>query len=348
MTSTMTFRTFSQIKGQEKAVTFLKRVILRGKIPHAYLFTGISGVGKTTAALAFAQALNCDNPIKEESCGRCRSCRQIMNHHFPDLISIEPEDQSIKIDQIRELNRNLGFKPVSGKYRVGIIHNAETMTEEAANSFLKTLEEPPPGNILVLNAVESLDLLETIVSRCQKIPFRPLPVAIIEEWLRQEMGMDEENASLLAGLSEGSLGRAIDMKESDFLQEREDAIIHLLRLPSLSTLEALDMVLDYTGKFKKIGTNQARNKAIFDLLGLWKTWYRDLIATKLGGADRLVNLDFSGKLQSMATRLNTDHLIASFFMLGKAQKDLRSARNLDLMMENMIFTLKEFANIERA
>jgi DNA polymerase-3 subunit delta' len=344
MANVMAIKSFSQIMGQEKAVTFLKSAIAKGKIPHAYLFTGIPGVGKTTTALAFAQALNCDEPVNGDGCGRCRSCRQIMNNNFPDLFFIKPDNQNIKIDQIRELNRSHCFKRISGKYRVSIIDSADMMTEEAGNAFLKTLEEPPPGNVLILKVIEPLDLLDTIVSRCQKIPFRPLRVNIIKECLRNEKQIDEENALLLAKISQGSLGRAIDMWESDFLKERESSIGKLIKLSSISAEEALEMALEYSGRAKKTSTGGGKSKDVFELLGLWKTWYRDLITMKIGGPiDILVNSDFSRTLKKVATHFTVDDLIDSFFLLDQAQKDLMHARNLDLMMENTVLRLKRFA-----
>jgi DNA polymerase-3 subunit delta' len=339
----MTFKPFSQIKGQERAIQFLKRVITSGKIPHAYLFTGIPGVGKTSTALAFAQALNCQAPGNEEGCGECRACRQIMHNHFPDLIHIRPDDQNIKIEQIRDLNRNLCFKPVSGQYRVSIIHQAETMTEEAANAFLKTLEEPPPGNVLILKVVEPRDLLGTIVSRCQKIPFRPLMGPIIREILIREKRIDEESALLLANISEGSLGRAIEMWESDFLHQREEAISKFIQLAPLPAIDALDMALEYTGKAKKAETTGKRSRFLFDLIGLWKTWLRDLIAVNLGRADTLLNLDYSRTLKKTAHHFHVDHLIGGFFLLDQAQKDLGGTRNLDLLMENLVLNLNKLS-----
>ncbi|MBN1847914.1 MAG: DNA polymerase III subunit delta' [Deltaproteobacteria bacterium] len=336
----MTFKSFSQIRGQERAIRFLKQVIAGGKIPHAYLFTGIPGVGKTTTALALAQALNCREPINEEGCGGCRACKQVMNGNFPDLISIEPDNQNIKIDQIRELNRNLCFKPVTGPYRVSIIHQAETMTAEAANAFLKTLEEPPPGNILILKVTEPLDLLGTIISRCQKIPFRPLTRVVIKELLMTETDIDEESALLLANISEGSLGQAIDSWEGDFLQKREEAIVGLIQLPSIPAEDALDMALMLTREAKKAKTDE-KGKDLFNLFGLWKSWLRDLIVVKVGWTEALFNLDFSRNINKTAHHLGLENLINGFFLLDQAQKDLRGARNLDLMMENLVLNLRK-------
>ncbi|MBW2609663.1 MAG: DNA polymerase III subunit delta' [Deltaproteobacteria bacterium] len=347
MTDVITFKPFSQIIGQERAIGFLKRVMTGEKIPHAYMFTGIPGVGKATTAMAMTQAVNCDEPLNGEGCGRCRSCRQVMNGNFADLIFVEPDGQNIKIEQIRDINRTLCFKPVSGRYRVCIIRKAELMTEEAANSFLKTLEEPPPGNILVLKVVESLDLLPTIVSRCQKIPFQPLPVRLIAEWLRNEKDMDEENASVAANLSEGSLGRAIHICDSDFFEERQDFISRLIQLPGLSSEQALEMAMEYSGKAKK-KVSDASDKSytgLFDLLGIWKTWYRDLILMKVKGpADLLLNRDFSRKLKNISKNFKTENLIDSFFIVDQAQRDLIRNPNIGLMMENTVLALKRLSS----
>ena len=226
---------FSQIIGQERAVHLLKQAITREKMPHAYLFVGVPGVGRTTTALALAQALNCEAPETGEGCGRCKPCRQLLGGNFPDVELVEPDGQSIKIEQVRELERRFAYKPVAGRYRVTVVRPAEAMTEEASNAFLKTLEEPPAGNVLVLNATEPSDLLPTIVSRCQKVVFRRIPPRVIEEWLIDTKGMDREKASVLARISDGSLGRALDMEESGFLEKRHAHLLSLSQTPENSS-----------------------------------------------------------------------------------------------------------------
>lgn len=341
MTDRTTFIPFSKILGQEKAIQFLKQVMAGEKIPHAYLFVGIPGVGKTTTALALTRAINCRERVNAEGCGGCTSCRQIMGGNFPDLQRIEPDGSRIKIEQIRELSRAFGFKPVSGKYRVSIIQQANRMTEEAANAFLKTLEEPPEGNILILNVTEPLDLLQTIVSRCQKVSFRPIPVHLIAEWLRGKKQLNEEKALLLAKISEGSLGRAFDMSEGNFLEMRQDYLSKLIKLPGLSSDRVLEMALEYTGKDKKKDLDPSGNDGILGMLNVWKTWYRDLLLVKMAGPEKfLLNIDFSGKLKKIAKNCNMNNLIESFHVLDVAQRDLMRMRNLDLVMENVVLTLK--------
>ncbi|MFH1350448.1 MAG: DNA polymerase III subunit delta' [Pseudomonadota bacterium] len=346
MTDSTIFKPFSEIIGQESPIRFLRGVMAKGKIPHAYLFTGPSGVGKTTTALAFARDLNCHSPIDGEGCGKCLPCRKIMNGNFPDLGFVEPQGQNIKIQQMRDLTRALSFKPVGGRYRVSIIREAETMTDEAANSFLKTLEEPYPDNIFILNVREALDLLPTIVSRCQKISFRPIHTDAIADWLMEKKGLDQERARVLAKISEGSLGRAIRMCEGDYLEKRQEYLFRLLNLSTLSWELSLEMALVCAGEQKRRGTDSSQTGEIglLDLLSIWQTWYRDLILIKMGSpTELLINLDFSHKLKNVSKSYTIENLIKSFMVLDQAQRDLLRTRNLDLMMENTVLSLKRLS-----
>ncbi len=337
---------FSEILGQKTAISFLRKVIESGKIPHAYLFTGIPGVGKTSTALALTMALNCHEPVDFDSCGHCLSCRQIMAENFPDLLFVKPDGQKIKIDQIRDLNRKLGFAPVTGRYRVCVIVRAETMTNEAANSFLKTLEEPPKGNILILNVTEPLDLLPTIVSRCQRVPFKPLPVQDVADWLVGKQNFDEDKAKILAKASNGSPGHALRMSEGDFLDKRQEWLSELIKLADLSREAALEKAIKLAqeGKKTKIDTHEAGEAGLMDMLEIWASWYRDLLIVKTGGpVNLLVNEDFSHELKNIAGKYIINNLVDSVFALEHAQKDLRGTRNATLVLENTVLDLNRLA-----
>jgi len=334
---------FSQIVNQEKAKRFLKRVIAGQRIPHAYLFTGIPGVGKTTTALALASALNCRKPVEGEACGQCPSCKQIRSGTFPDFLLIKPDGQNIKISQIRELNRALSFAPVLGGYRVCVIHQAETMTEEAANSLLKILEEPPPSNILILKAAESLDLLPTIVSRCQRVSFQPLPFQDMTRWLLEERALDQDSAMVLARISGGSLGRAIKMCEGNFFEKRQDWLLKLMELPGISNERVVEMALELADKAKKksSGTTEPWEADIPSALEIWESWYRDLLVLMTGGPTHLlINVDFSHKLKNFSSRIKIDWLMESLLAIEQAQRDLRRMRNTSLVLEHTLLCLK--------
>lgn len=338
-------KSFSQITGQETAIISLKRLISTGKIPHAFLFTGIEGVGKTTTALAFCQAINCLAPVNGEGCGRCRNCRQLIHGNFPDLKFIEPDGQNIKIEQIRELNRDICFRPVEGTYRVIVINKAELMTLEAANSFLKTLEEPPPGNVIILKVKEPLDLLPTIVSRCQKMPFRPLPRSVVAQCLINETGIDKANAEFIAGISDGSLGRAIEISGSDYLEERQRSISHIVQLPSMGKTQVIELAMEYAQDVKKKSHDKSGGIDLFELIGIWKSWYRDLIIIKVDGPlSLLINADFSRKLKTVSKNITMDNLIRGFFLLERTQMYLTKNPNIGLMMEDLFLGLNRTAH----
>ena len=334
-------KSFSQILGQEKAIGFLKKVIKGDKIPHAYLFTGIEGTGKRTTALALARAINCKSPVEEDSCGDCKVCRQMNSGNFPDYYSIEPDGQNIKIEQIREFNRSINFKPVLGKYRITIINRAEMMTEEAANSFLKTLEEPPPGNIIVLKVIDPLDLLPTIISRCQKIPFKPLSHDIIEKHLINELGETPERSSLAARISGGSLSVAIDICEGEFLKEREEILLNITKLPGLSRIQVLDMAANFIKKYSKKKTGGG-GIDYFEFLGVWKSFYRDLILTKeKAPLNMLINRDYSDRLEDISNKIKIENLLDGFFIMDQSQRDLSRNPNVNVAIEKMLIDLRD-------
>lgn len=338
---------FSGIVGQETAVGFLKKVVSANKIPHAYLFTGIPGIGKTTTAFAFARALNCLDPKDGDGCGRCVHCRQIAGGNFPDLEWIRPDGRVIKIEQIRELTRRIGYKTVSGRYRISLIEQAGTMTLEAANSFLKTLEEPPPGNILILNALDKNDLLPTIISRCQRVPFRPVPAEVLAAWLHEENGVQVKTAAVLARLSEGSVGRALRMAAtSEFGDRRSYHLQTIMQLRTKSPPEILSTAAGYARKEKK-RTGQTEDEdegGLNGVLALWKTCFRDMLILKCRGPRELLVLgDEDGALKKTSRTYTIDDLALSLLILERAQNDLSRSRNLELMMETTMLALRRAA-----
>ncbi len=193
------------IFGQDRAVAVLRGMLERGEIPHALLFTGPRGVGKRTTALLFSAALLCPSGIPDA----CPSCLKVARGTHPDLHLVEPEGAQILIEQVRDLERELSLKPQEARRKVAVIDEAASMNESAANAFLKTLEEPPPGTCIILVTAAAEGLLPTIASRCQEVRFSPLGRREVEEYLRREMGMPPEEAERLSRLCGGIFGRAL-------------------------------------------------------------------------------------------------------------------------------------------
>ena len=328
---------FSQIIGQETAKHILREAILKEKLPHAYLFTGIPGVGKTSTAKALLMALNCPETPPGESCGACPACRQVSSGNSPDFVIMERESNSqvIKVEQIRDLNRRLGFAPF-GKYRVCVFEEAERMNLEAANSFLKTLEEPPPGNILILNTADPADLLPTIVSRCQRVRFQPLKNDEIVQWLKVNKNASHEMAEILAAFSGGSLGIAMDIYEGDFLEKRKEWISRIKKLNQISRDEAFGLAVLCADDAKRMGLDSLDRGSvgILDMLKVWGLWYRDVLLSCTNDPDQLiVNSDQRTTLKNYAENFDVEKLLESIWIIDRAQRDLKQMRNIRLVME---------------
>lgn len=337
---------FSDIIGQSRAIGLLRQAMKRDQMPHAYLFTGIRGVGKTSTARAMAMHLNCTAPIEEKGCGRCAPCRQILGGNHPDLLFIQPEGANIKIDQVRGLNRKLAFAPVSAPYRISVVRRAQAMTEEAANAFLKTLEEPPPGNILILQAVEPGDLLPTIVSRCQRIAFQPLDSREIAAWLTQHHQTDPEAAGVAAAICGGSLGMALKMVTGPFLEKRRNWLLQLIDMLSKPVDAVFTLAAECAAEDAKVRLENSGDNlpGLQDLLSVWESWYRDLLLARTGAPESLlINRDFSRQLKKIAERFKIVDLIDGIFRLDRARRDILKNRNTGLVLTHLIFGLRRIS-----
>ena len=188
---------FKDVLGHSRPITLLQRAIRNGKVVNSYLFLGNEGIGKKVVALQFAKALNCLGGEAEggEACDHCTSCKKIGHALHPDVLLIEPEGQTIKVDQVRQLQKELAYRPYEGKRRVCILTAADRMAPHIPNTLLKTLEEPPLHTVIILLANNSRFILPTILSRCQPVRFNPLSIPLVSKWLMEGKGFDEAEAS---------------------------------------------------------------------------------------------------------------------------------------------------------
>jgi len=268
---------FDSILGQERALTRLREMIVRERIPSALLFLGPHGVGKRTTALALAQALNC-GVRPGEGCGACPGCRKIAVLVHSDVDVISPDGQSIKIDQIRAVTDRLSLIPFEARKRVIVIHQAERLNVAAANAFLKTLEEPPQDSLIVLTASDASLLPETIVSRCMPLHFSPLPPGIVRELLSRDTGLSSEEAEFALRHSQGRLRPELRQGAGKLMLLREDVLASMERLDRL----AFDEIADRAGRWS------GAEEWPF-ILECMESWFHDVALTAAGlGAERLV------------------------------------------------------------
>ncbi|HEX6988388.1 MAG TPA: DNA polymerase III subunit delta' [Bacillota bacterium] len=205
----------------------LARAVATGRVAHAYLFAGEPGLGQEEAARSVIAALLCAEPDPGGACGRCPACRKIEAGNHPDVLWVAPEGATFKTDQVATVVRELRYRPVEGRLRCAVLAGADTMTMEAANRLLKTLEEPPGDALLILLAADESRLPETIRSRCQRVVFRPLA---IQDLARELMdggpsgGAGERRAHWLARLARGNPERARALAEHPQLDAIRDTV----------------------------------------------------------------------------------------------------------------------------
>jgi DNA polymerase-3 subunit delta' len=321
---------FSGILGQGRAASLLKRAIESDRMPHALLFTGLKGVGRFLTAITVAKALNCLNRVHGDCCDRCSACHKIAKSIHPDVHLITPEGATIKIDQIRTLTREAPLTPYEGRGKVFILDQAETMTEQAQNALLKTLEEPPRATFLILIAPEASALLPPIVSRCSQIRFAPLPEGDIATRLR-EQGCDEGEAALLASLSGGSLGRAQELRKSP-LADVWELVGQTFTLPRGRTVPVLELA-------EKV-LRQKETVPLF--LEALLAWCRDLMVSKVTShQELLVYRNRAATLRGQNEGLALRQLLAMYRTVKQTLDGLGRYANPRLSLEVMFLTLRD-------
>lgn len=293
--------------GHEWAVAVLQKHVASGKQRHAYLFTGPRGVGRRTLALRFAQALNCPQPKEPgEPCRSCRTCNLIEEMQHPDLAIVQAEEEggTLKVDQVRELGGRLALAPYEARYRLALLLRFEEAHPSAANALLKTLEEPADRVILLMTAESSEALLPTIVSRCEVLRLRPVPVEIIKSGLERQLGLTEVEARELAQLSGGRPGYALQLHGSPEIRERRSQwlaehiqLLHSNRVQRFAYAEKL-----------------AKDKSsLLNALQIWLSLWRDVLLKAGGASTPAVNADQLETINLLATQfgLETAHQVVS-------------------------------------
>jgi DNA polymerase-3 subunit gamma/tau len=208
---------FSEVIGQESIIKILNNSITSGKIPHAFLFTGIRGTGKTTTARILARALNCKDGVVVDPCNKCESCVQLLEGRSMDVMEIDGASNT-SVNDVRMLKENTRFLPSQLRYKIYIIDEVHMLSTEAFNALLKTLEEPPPHVVFILATTEPQKIPETVLSRCIRLNFRRVEpkdiVSYLSKVLTEEVIIFEESSLfLIARQSEGSVRDALSFLE---------------------------------------------------------------------------------------------------------------------------------------
>lgn len=295
---------FEKIYGNYKIKETLTNAVKQNTVSHSYLFIGNSGIGKKMIAKEFSKMLLC---IQEEKyCGKCKSCIEFDSNNNPDFLLIEPDGNSIKIDQIRYLQKKIQEKPIISSKKVYIIDSADKMTKEAQNCLLKTLEEPPSFAILILIGSNESDFLQTIKSRCMILHFQNIENKEIKEYLEINYGLTNINENILETF-QGSIGKAI------FLKDKQEEYNNIQKL-----------------------IDELENKDIIDIIKFAEPLYK-------GKEEILEMLDYINII--LLKKAKNNYLYANCIeIVENTKKRLEQNANYDMSIDNMLFNIWEEVN----
>lgn len=352
MTTRLDIRSDWGLVGHEWVIRALAHSLATERVAHAYLFTGPHAIGKTTLARALAQALQCCGASRP--CGQCLACQKIARDRHPDVQIIEGvpprydfdkdpppppranewEKRTLRIKQIRDVEHGLARAPFEGRWKIIILRRFEEAEEEAANAFLKTLEEPPRHTRVILTARDGGLLLPTIVSRCQVFALRPLASNVIADALMQRYHVAPAEARVLARLAAGRLGWAV--------RAHQDRARLAARAQYLDALQGALM----EGRAERIAraeTLAQQSSTLPELLETWQGWWRDLIWLQSGDDSRIINMDRQDALREYATRLTLEQAHQTLRNLRATARYVSQNVNPRLALEVLLLNLPGLA-----
>jgi DNA polymerase-3 subunit delta' len=327
---------FATLLGNERNIRILQRLLGSRRISATLIFAGPDGVGKRQFALTLAKAANCQKApagtFAIDSCDECPICRRIDAGAYGDVTTIQPDGQFIKIAQTREMAEEVYYHPREGRQRFFIIDEADRLREEAANSLLKTLEEPPPTSTILLITSRPNSLLQTIRSRAQRLNFMPLSIAEMEKFLTANYPRPAADTQLLARVTEGRIGQATAFDLSAYRQERQ-ALMKLLEL--LVTGESRFRLLKAAEHIGKKERDEFEKE-----LHLLTSLLRDLFLLAAGGSrDAIVNVDVADRLEALATQAGLPRLMVWSEKFDEVRRRLRVNINRQIAMEAVLLGL---------
>ncbi|WP_447979787.1 DNA polymerase III subunit delta' [Candidatus Nitrospira bockiana] len=323
---------FDGVIGHEGPKALLRAAVARDRVAHAYLFYGEDAIGKRLMAVRFAQALNCE--AAEAGCGTCRSCRQIESYTHPDALLIEPDREQanpqVKIEQIREIEQQIIYRPLIGRFKVVVIDEADRMTLGAANALLKTLEEPPAHSVFILISSKPFALPATITSRCQGLRFVPPARTQVEAALIVQRSLSPADAALLALYTQDRLGLALQTDITHLRQTQEE----YRKLLAPATLRSVTAVFNAAEALAKSG----RAPEAFDWIA---QWLRDLLLISVGSdPDALLNRGSAPDLAETAERISQETLLELLTEVDAIQRSANRNVNPQLALETLLLRLR--------
>ncbi|MCI8484112.1 MAG: DNA polymerase III subunit delta' [Lachnospiraceae bacterium] len=325
---------FANIIGHEQIKEHLQNAISTDKVSHAYIFHGPDQSGKMMLAKSFALALQCENHLTE-GCMTCHSCRQVLSDNHPDIIYLQHEKpNTISVDDIRkQINQDIAIKPYSSPYKIYIIDEAEKMNQQAQNALLKTIEEPPSYGIILLLTNNADAFLPTILSRCITLNLKVVPDQEIRSFLMKEYQIPDYKADICTAFAQGNVGKAIQLAGSEDFNEIKNSALQLLkRVREIDLYEMMEAI-------RQISNYKLEINDYFDIMTIW---YRDVLYYKAtSDINHLIFKDEIYDIKKQASKSSYEGIENIIKALHKAKRRLRANVNFELVMELLLFTIKE-------
>ena len=324
--------------GHQQSIAFLQSAVTHERLAHAYLFHGEEAIGKRLTAIRLAQALNCERPPEADgldSCGVCRSCQQIEARIHPDFFVIEPDPeqatQQIKIEQVREIEHQIMYRPLIGERKICLIDDADRMTIGAANALLKTLEEPPAHSLFLVISSRPAALPATIRSRCQALRFTTPARTQVEAALILNAKSLPQTRDSSPSSAKAVSGKPLlaDVKDT---RARQQQLVDLVRPQSLQSI----------GSILSSAEAIAKGNHAQDMLAWLARWIRDLVLIQVGGdRDQILYLDDLATLEAYAKQADTDSLLALLREIELTEQRATRHLNLHMALEMILLRLRD-------
>ncbi|MDQ2086369.1 DNA polymerase III subunit delta' C-terminal domain-containing protein [Herbivorax sp. ANBcel31] len=324
---------FNDITGQQTIVNRLKTQIKSYKIGHAYIFSGSKGIGKRTIAKIFASIAICKERGEDGSCGKCQPCRLFRGGTNPDFYCIKTEKNSIGVEDIRKMQKDVSIRPLYSPKKVYLIQEAEKMTVQAQNCLLKTLEEPPLYTLIIMTTSNYEGLLETIRSRSVNYSFKKNTFEEVKKYLIDNEKIDLGEVDFIASYADGVIGKAKELSESDeFKLCREKTIEILLKLNE-SNAKDIFSVYDFFEENKE---------NIEEILDIMLVFYRDILVTgKFGNEKMLINSDKKDIILRNVNNFSTERIYKNIKVVDDLRNNIKRNVNYQLAVEVMLMKLQE-------
>ncbi len=327
---------FKDVVGNDGVKKVLHRALKQKKLPNSLLFAGHEGIGKKETALVVAKALNCEKKTSD-ACEECSHCRAINHENFPDVMVISPAKEVLKIDQMRLLKETAYLKPMVGCKRIFIIDEAEKMNDEASNSLLKILEEPPTFSHIILVTSNPYRIIPTIKSRCQIFQFSPIPKEDIQRVLVAK-GVRPERARILSLLVDGNLKQAVSLDWEEVQSQRKMAWNFFL---ALQKKENAGNLLQQFSASRAVIKNDLENT-----LRILASLCRDiLLINEKADPEFMLNPDLAEEISETARSVSADQAMDFLGQIDFAMGALRKNLNINVLVSSIFSNVMEWSHV---